>query len=150
MFFTNILTSLLFFFQMNKMSTRWVTAKIWFIWSQNESGIWSSYFIQISFFFSSFSTKQFIFLPRFWFFSAFSSKQFIFFLYFYLDVQEGCVLILLSTRSKYFCICFLVCWMKVLFHMNKLFEEYNKGWLFFLSWRMVLLDWWFVSRIHLR
>ena len=33
------------------MSRRWVTTKIWFIWFQNESGMWSSYFIQISFFF---------------------------------------------------------------------------------------------------
>ena len=75
-----------FFFQMNEMSRRWVTTKIWFIWFQNESGMWSSYFIQISFFFSAFSTKQFIFLPRSRFFSVFSGKQFIFLLSFYLDL----------------------------------------------------------------
>jgi len=34
-------------------------------------------------------------------------------------------------QIKVFCIFFLVCWMKVLFQMNQLFQEYNKGWLFF-------------------
>jgi len=37
------------FFQMNEMSRRWVTTKIWFIWFQNESGMWSS-----SYFYSAF------------------------------------------------------------------------------------------------
>jgi len=58
--------------------------------------------------------------------------------------------VLLSVRSKYFCICFLVYWMKFLFQMNQLFEEYNKCWFFFLSWRMVLLNRWSVSRIQPR
>ena len=57
MFFTSIFTSLLifvlflfsFFVQMNEMSRRWVMTKIWFIWFQNESDMWSS-----SYFYSAF------------------------------------------------------------------------------------------------
>ena len=110
---------------MNEMSRRWVTTKIWFIWFQNESGMWSS-----SYFYSAFG-------------------------YFHLMFPSNSILLQTEFSTFVWLFVFsLFLWsMKVFFHMNdvqvirdEVFEEYNKGrnfcssvcqikvFLYFFSW----------------